>query len=885
NLLRQCIDKSLAPSHLHIFLHDSLSEYYLATKDERGQPTTDLRFAFNSVLPQTLSRSKSFLTLGSNKELPAALQPEKARIALLEAQILAPLMGRGHQLLGFMTLSWRQSGNPYTNQDLDFLSGLSKQAAITIERAQIVADLERRVNEMNTLMRVTQGINVTPRLDDILELVYAQTNNIIPIRDFWVLLHNAEYDTYKYAFYLENDLRMLEHENISVEKGQGLAQEIVHTRQPIITNNYEKACRGRGLFPMVEKLYAWMGVPLNAGADTIGSLSLASRDPSTTYSNEDINLLQSIADQAAGAIVKTQLLNETERRARQLSLLNEISRNLTSTLDLSYLLNQILESAVDIINCEAGTLFLVDEESNDLIFEVVTGPVAADLIGKRLPAGSGHAGKAAMSGKSAIINDVSNTTKWAQEPDQQTGFQTQAMLLVPMIVQDRTIGIIEVINRRDGFPFSADDKSLLTAFASQAAVALENTRLYTLTDQQLADRVDELSVMQRIDRELNASLDIQRAMRITLDWAMRQSGADAGLVGSIKDDGVEIVADQGYTHELDAYRESLLPLERIPELRTSVGEASTRIFKRSQIAKNEHQHNLLQGMQTQIIYPIRREEQVIGVLMLESRNEDPLAADTQEFISRLSDHAAIAIANAQLFNQVREADVAKSEFVSFIAHELKNPMTSIRGYTDLLLKGAMGEVSEGQEDFLRTIRSNVNRMTKLVSDLADISRIEAGRLRLDFKAIDIAEIVDEVVRAQRNNLDQKSQSLVLQIPDELPAVWGDRTRLVQVLINLVSNANKYTPTDGKITIRAEDSAEVVRISVEDNGIGLSPEDQAQIFTKFFRSEDPKTSTAPGTGLGLNITRNLVEMQGGEIWFDSEYEMGTTFYFSIPIAHI
>lgn len=211
----------------------------------------------------------------------------------------------------------------------------------------------------------------------------------------------------------------------------------------------------------------------------------------------------------------------------------------------------------------------------------------------------------------------------------------------------------------------------------------------------------------------------------------------------------------------------------------------------------------MEGMRSQMVFPLRRKDQVIGVLLLESRSEDPWEQDAHPFLSRLSDHAAIAIANAQLFAQVQAANLAKSEFVSFVSHELKTPMTSIRGYTDLLLGGAMGEVSAGQEEFLQTIRSNVERMGTLVSDLADISRIEAGRLHLEIDAVDFTEVLDEVMRSQRHSLEAKKQQLEIQVPDGLPAVRGDELRLVQILVNLVSNANKYTPEGGNILIRAE----------------------------------------------------------------------------------
>jgi signal transduction histidine kinase len=237
--------------------------------------------------------------------------------------------------------------------------------------------------------------------------------------------------------------------------------------------------------------------------------------------------------------------------------------------------------------------------------------------------------------------------------------------------------------------------------------------------------------------------------------------------------------------------------------------------------------------------------------------------------------------------------LAKSDFVSFVAHELKTPMTSIKGYSDLLAAGAVGEINEAQENFLSTIRTNVTRMSTLVTDLADISRIEAGRLHLEFSTIPIKEAVDDVVHSTQAVMDEKKQSLAIDIPDDLPAAWGDRNRVIQVLTNLVSNAHKYTPEEGTITIQARESenewdpegaANVVHISVADSGIGIKEEDQKKIFQQYFRTEESK-DFATGTGLGLNIARYLVEMQGGVIWFESEYHKGTTFHFTIPITEL
>ncbi|MGW8251701.1 MAG: sensor histidine kinase, partial [Anaerolineales bacterium] len=219
-------------------------------------------------------------------------------------------------------------------------------------------------------------------------------------------------------------------------------------------------------------------------------------------------------------------------------------------------------------------------------------------------------------------------------------------------------------------------------------------------------------------------------------------------------------------------------------------------------------------------------------------------------------------------------------------------MTSIRGYTDLLAQGTVGPINEIQSNFLNTIRSNVNRMANLVSDLADVSRIEAGRMRLEFGSVAIAHIIDEVLNSVNAQLSEKDHTLDLAIPDDLPNVWGDYNRLIQVMNNLLSNAIKYTPQNGRIQVACqitdntrggEDTTQLVLISVSDSGYGIAAEDCSKIFHKFFRSSDQNIRDVPGTGLGLNITRHLVEMQGGQIWFDSVYGEGTTFNFTVPVA--
>lgn len=244
------------------------------------------------------------------------------------------------------------------------------------------------------------------------------------------------------------------------------------------------------------------------------------------------------------------------------------------------------------------------------------------------------------------------------------------------------------------------------------------------------------------------------------------------------------------------------------------------------------------------------------------------------------------------------ANQAKTEFISFVSHELKSPMTSIKGYAQLLLSGSVGSINESQGSFITIIGRNVDRMAHLVNDLEDIARIETGNIRLDMEEVFLTEVVEEIVQSIQAQVANKKQALTVEVAPDLPIVWGDRFRLSQVLSNLVSNANKYTPEEGEIGISAcrlngrydipahiesELDEAMVHIAVRDTGIGIRPEDQDTVFEKFFRADDEAMHGTPGTGLGLNITKNLIEMHNGRIWCESQYRQGTTFHVVLPIA--
>lgn len=231
----------------------------------------------------------------------------------------------------------------------------------------------------------------------------------------------------------------------------------------------------------------------------------------------------------------------------------------------------------------------------------------------------------------------------------------------------------------------------------------------------------------------------------------------------------------------------------------------------------------------------------------------------------------------------REVNQMKNEFVSTVSHELRTPLTSIKGYVDLILDGEAGDINEIQREFLLIVKQNSDRLVDLINDLLDISRIESGRIHLKIQPIEVNDAIAGALETFKAVLEQQQMAVDVKIPKDLPHAAGDRDRVGQVLINLISNAIKYSPGGGKITVSSRKRDGQVVVSVTDTGIGISKEDQQHLFSKFYRVDSSLTRDIGGTGLGLSICKTIIELLGGQIWIKSAPGKGSTFSFTLPIA--
>jgi K+-sensing histidine kinase KdpD len=577
-------------------------------------------------------------------------------------------------------------------------------------------------------------------------------------------------------------------------------------------------------------------------------------------------------DQRLGSVEQLlEMLTEDRKQSSQqqrLAKLYEVSRAIGGSLDLQTVLNQVMDAIISLTGAERGFLMMLDDDGDLRVrvarhFDSESSDSGAVAISRTV------ANKVFQSGQPVVTTN-------AQEDPRFSGTQSivsqalRSIMATPLRVRGQVIGVVYVDNRVRTGLFSEQDLDMLDAFAGQAGVAIENARLFGATDQALAIRVEELTMLQRIDRQLNETLDIAKAMNITLEWSSKVCKADSASMGLLDEEagllrvfaryGAADVFSQADTIPLDMPILRAVIEKQEPVLETTSGEITIKL----------------------LIVPVRRENSVIGIIALRAQSDNPAALFSDEdraLVTRMADRAAIAIENARLYGEVRAANLAKSEFVGIVAHELKGPMTSISGYADLMT--IAGTVTERQAGFINTIKNAVYRMRVLVGDLTDISRIETGQLRVDLKVVSLP---DAIAVARENTIieiERRGHRLNSDVPADLPTVSADQDRMVQVMMNLMSNAYKYTPDGGKITVSAKVVGNRVAVAVADTGVGMTPDQVAKLGTKFWRAENGLQQQ--GTGLGFAITRRLIELMGGNIDIQSEAGKGTTIGFSLPIA--
>jgi signal transduction histidine kinase len=294
------------------------------------------------------------------------------------------------------------------------------------------------------------------------------------------------------------------------------------------------------------------------------------------------------------------------------------------------------------------------------------------------------------------------------------------------------------------------------------------------------------------------------------------------------------------------------------------------------------------GVRAHLAVPLLRKGEACGTITIFRRKPQSFSPEQIALVETFARQAVIAIENARLFREIEEksrqleiTSQHKSEFLANMSHELRTPLNAIIGFSEVLYERMFGEINEKQSEYIRDILESGQHLLSLINDILDLSKIEAGRMELELSEFDLPSIIENTLTLVRERAGRRGITLERTIDERLRSIRADERKVKQVLLNLLSNALKFTPEGGKIDVQATVNDGVAEISVIDTGVGIAPKDQETVFEEF-RQVGTTSKKVEGTGLGLAISRKFVELHGGKIWVRSEVGKGSTFAFTLPL---
>ncbi len=471
------------------------------------------------------------------------------------------------------------------------------------------------------------------------------------------------------------------------------------------------------------------------------------------------------------------------------------------------------------------------------------------------------------------------------------GFRTT--MGAPMLLDDKVVGAL-VVWRNDVSPFDEREMAIVSAFAVQAAMAVNGVKLVQQLETrgaELARKVEELEALREVGEAVSSSLDVGDVLSTIAMHAVELSGTDGGSIMEYSD------RDRGFIVR-SVYATEPSVIERLRSVRidldeTLVGRAAKQrrplaVTDLGAVELDPHLQVLFDaGWRSVVAVPMLRDDQIVGSLVVRRKRTGDFSEETLDLLETFASQSALALLNAQLFRELKvqsaELELAsrhKSEFLASMSHELRTPLNAVLGFSEVLLERMFGDINERQEEYLRDIHGSGKHLLELLNEILDLSKVEAGRMDLEYSSFELRSLLEDAASMLRERASAHGISLRVEVGDDVGLVHADELRLKQVVLNLMTNAVKFTGDGGSVVVRAVRGQGTVDITVEDTGIGVPEADRERIFESF-QQGGRGSSREEGTGLGLTLSRRIVELLGGRMWMESEVGVGSTFGFSLP----
>jgi signal transduction histidine kinase/CheY-like chemotaxis protein len=566
-----------------------------------------------------------------------------------------------------------------------------------------------------------------------------------------------------------------------------------------------------------------------------------------------------------------------------------------SASDLDAVLDTVVESARRLCRADVAQIHLLKHGIYRLASSSGLSPELAAYILDHpiLPDRSTLVGRVGLDRRAQQITDVLADPEYGRL-DAQRIQNYRTIMGAPMLLDGDVVGVLYVW-RTAVDPFDDRAATVLTTFAAQAAIAIRNVdfvRALEARGGELTRKVEQLEALGEVGEVVSASLDLDQVLATIVTHAVQLSDTDGGSMLEFDD------ADQEFrvraTYGTDDGLLAQLRQTRIDLTGTLVGRAAVQarplqVPDLHEAVLDVHLRCLRDaGWRSLVAVPMLRKGSIVGALVVRRKTPGGFSDETCELLQTFAAQSTLAILNARLFRELErksaELEVAsrhKSEFLASMSHELRTPLNAVIGFSEVLLERMFGDLNERQEEYLRDIWSSGKHLLDLLSDILDLSKVEAGRMELDRSTFSVGEALDYGVASMRERALRNAIALDLEVDADIGLIDADERRFKQVLLNLISNAVKFTPHGGRVIVRAVRDRDDLVVTVTDTGIGVPEEDRDRIFESF--QQGRRGAHHEGTGLGLNLSKRIVELLGGRMWLDSEVGAGSTFGFTVPVG--